>query len=103
MATIKTRYRADRTATYRVVWKAGDTLEGVWESATFARKADAARFRRDVDLDGQRWPDGWVKGPPGSGGGRRLVIARPPERRPAAVPAAGRRGAVVRSGSRRRP
>ena len=31
-------------------------------SGRFARQADAGRFRRDVDLAGQRWPDGWVKG-----------------------------------------
>ncbi len=62
MATVKTRHRADGTATYRVAWKASGTRQGLWESETFASKAQASRFRRDVDLAGQRWPDGWVKG-----------------------------------------
>ncbi len=49
-------------ATYRVVWRAGGSRRGVWESETFAGKAAAGRFRRDVDLAGQLWPQGWVKG-----------------------------------------
>ena len=61
MATVKTRRRADGTSGYRVVWRDGGSRDGAWESETFARKADAGRFRRDVDLAGQRWPDGWVK------------------------------------------
>lgn len=36
--------------------------DGAWESETFLAKSDAGRFRRDVDLAGQLWPDGWVKG-----------------------------------------
>jgi hypothetical protein len=32
------------------------------ESETFLRKAEATRFRRDVDASGQDWPEGWVKG-----------------------------------------
>ncbi len=78
MATVKTRHRGDGTATYRVVWKAGGTRQGLWESETFAGKADAARFRRDVDLAGQRWPDGWVKGAGYAGGTQPESAPTPP-------------------------
>jgi integrase len=62
MATIKVRTRRDGTPTFRVVWRDGGSRDGLWESETFATKRDAARFCRDVDLAGQRWPEGWVKG-----------------------------------------
>ena len=62
MATVKTRVLSSGVATYRVVWRAGGSRQGAWESETFAGKAAAGRFRRDVDLAGQLWPQGWVKG-----------------------------------------
>ncbi len=45
-----------------MVWKEGGGRDGSWESETFSSKAQAVRFRRDVDDAGQRWPDGWIKG-----------------------------------------
>lgn len=62
MATVKTRLRTHGTPTYRVVWRAGGGRDGAWESETFVSKSAASRFCRDVDLAGQRWPDGWEKG-----------------------------------------
>lgn len=62
MATVKTRRRADGSTSYRVVWRAGGTRDGAWESETFDGKGAAGRFRRDVDLAGQQWPPGWAKG-----------------------------------------
>lgn len=62
MATVKTRLRTHGTPTYRVVWRAGGGRDGDWESETFLSRSEAGRFRRDVDLAGQQWPDGWEKG-----------------------------------------
>ena len=70
MAMVKTRVLTSGVATYRVVWRALGSRQGVWESRspgvqeseTFAGKAAAGRFRRDVELAGQLWPPGWVQG-----------------------------------------
>ncbi len=59
MASLETRKRPTGTS-YRVKWRA----DGTWQSESFgaSRKTAAGRFLRDVEQNGNRWPDGWLKG-----------------------------------------
>lgn len=58
MAYLEDRTAKDGSVSYRVAWREGGTRR----SETFARKADAKRFRGMVDAAGQRYPDGWIPG-----------------------------------------
>ena len=46
MATVKTRVLSSGVATYRVVWRAGGSGQGAWESETFAGEgSEVQRYR----------------------------------------------------------
>jgi integrase len=59
MATLETRTSPAGTS-HRIKWR----QEGTFQSETFgaARKDAARNFKRDVELAGNAWPDGWIKG-----------------------------------------
>src|SRR4051794_2576394 len=58
VAALETRTSPTGTS-HRVKWR----QDGSWQSETFGadRKAQALRFKRDVELAGNRWPEGWIK------------------------------------------
>ncbi len=68
MAWIEKRKRGSGGVSVRVVWRLGGTREGARQVETFSvgtndqNLARATSFMRLVDLAGQRWPEGWVKG-----------------------------------------
>ena len=61
MATIVARRRNDGSSAYRVQWRLGGG-GGPWQSETFDDRRAAAKFQAQVESNGHRWPDGWVKG-----------------------------------------
>ncbi len=61
MATIRRRERKDGSAIYQVRWVQGGR-GGTNETESFTEVAQADTFRQLVDLHGQQWPPGWVKG-----------------------------------------
>lgn len=61
MATIRKRERKDGSAIHQVRWLQGGR-GGSWESESFEDSGQAETFRQLVDLHGQQWPPGWVKG-----------------------------------------
>jgi integrase len=62
MATIRERPRKDGGITHTVLWRAGGKRDGKQESEPFQDKAHAEVFRGLVDMHGQQWPPGWVRG-----------------------------------------
>lgn len=62
MATIRERPRKTGGTTYTVVWRAGGTRDGKQESEPFQDEQHAEVFRGLVDMHGQQWPPGWVRG-----------------------------------------
>lgn len=62
MATIRERPRKDGGTTYTVLWRAGGTRAGKQESEPFQDEQHAEVFRGLVDINGQQWPPGWVRG-----------------------------------------
>jgi integrase len=62
MASIVNRKRKDGTIGYKVQWRLGGSRTGPWQSETFDDKRAAARFQVQVEANGHRWPEGWVKG-----------------------------------------
>jgi integrase len=61
MATIRERSRKDGGITYTVLWRA-DGRGSKQESEIFQDSDKAKVFRDLVDLHGQQWPPGWVRG-----------------------------------------
>jgi integrase len=62
MATVVTRKHKSGDRTYKVQWLLGGRRGAPWQSETFADNRAALKFRALVDANGQRWPDGWIKG-----------------------------------------
>ena len=70
MAWLEERKRGSGGVSVRVVWRLGGTRDGAQQVETFSfsvgtneqNLARATNFMRLVDMAGQRWPDGWVKG-----------------------------------------
>jgi integrase len=62
MASIVNRRRKDDTIGYKVQWRLGGSRSGPWQSETFDDRRAAAKFQVQVEANGHRWPDGWVKG-----------------------------------------
>jgi hypothetical protein len=58
MAKWVTRARTDGGENIQIKWR----LEGRWQGETFTDVRLAAEFRTAVELAGQRWPEGWVRG-----------------------------------------
>lgn len=61
MASIRQRERKDGTHIHQVRWLQGGR-GGSWQTETFGDHAGAAQFKALVDIHGQQWPPGWVKG-----------------------------------------
>ena len=62
MASIVNRKRKDGSTGYKVQWRLGGSRSGPWQSETFDDRRAAAKFQVQVEANGHRWPDGWVKG-----------------------------------------
>ena len=62
MASVVTRKHKSGDCTYKVQWLLGDGRGAPWQSETFQERRAALKFRSLVDANGQRWPEGWVKG-----------------------------------------
>lgn len=62
MATIRERPRKDGQTTHTVLWRDGGTRAGKQESESFQDAQHAEVFRGLVDMHGQHWPPGWVRG-----------------------------------------
>ena len=62
MASIVNRRRKDGTIGYKVQWRLGGSRTGPWQSETFDDRRAAAKFQAQVEANGHRWPEGWVKG-----------------------------------------
>lgn len=62
MATIRERPRKGGGTTYTVLWRDGGGRDGKQESERFGSRKEADAFRGMVDLQGQKWPPGWVRG-----------------------------------------
>ncbi len=62
MATIVGRKRKDGTSGFKVQWRLGGGRDGAWQSETFDNRRAAAKFQAQVESNGHRWPEGWVKG-----------------------------------------
>jgi hypothetical protein len=58
MAFIVKRRRSDGSVGYQVRWR----QDGRWQSDIFDTERKAARFKLDVEDDGDRWPTDWVPG-----------------------------------------
>jgi hypothetical protein len=52
----------DGDCTYKVQWLLGGRRGAPWQSETFRDRRVALKFQALVDANGQRWPDGWIKG-----------------------------------------
>lgn len=59
MASLETR-KTPTGMTFRIKWR----QDGAWQSETFGpgRKNAALRFKRDVELNDNCWPEGWLRG-----------------------------------------
>ncbi|GAA1977109.1 tyrosine-type recombinase/integrase [Kitasatospora viridis] len=67
MATIRNRVRKDGGITYTVLWRAGGKADAKQESEIFPDSLENAEqkaelFKGLVNLNGQQWPPGWVRG-----------------------------------------
>ena len=63
MATIRERARKDGGITYTVLWHGdGGARGGKQDSEIFQDPTKAEAFKNLVDLAGQHWPEGWVRG-----------------------------------------
>jgi integrase len=62
MASIVERPNKDGTITYQVRWREGGGRDGAGQSEKFGDRPSAETFQQLVDLHGQHWPPGWVKG-----------------------------------------
>jgi integrase len=62
MASVVNRKHKSGEVSYKVQWLLGGRRGAPWQSETFADRRAALKFQALVDANGQRWPDGWVKG-----------------------------------------
>jgi integrase len=62
MASVVTRRAKSGECTYKVQWLLGGRRGAPWQSETFRDRKMALKFQAMVDANGQRWPEGWVKG-----------------------------------------
>jgi integrase len=62
MATLVARKRTDGTTGYKIQWRLGGARGGAWQSETFDDRRAALKFQAQVEANGHRWPEGWVKG-----------------------------------------
>lgn len=62
MASIVARKRKDGTTGFKVQWRLGGNRGAPWQSETFDDRRPAAKFQAQVEANGHRWPEGWVKG-----------------------------------------
>jgi integrase len=62
MASVVTRKHKSGECTYKVQWLLGGRRGAPWQSETFSDRRAALKFQSLVDANGQRWPEGWVKG-----------------------------------------
>jgi integrase len=59
---VVTRKQKNGDVSYKVQWLLGGHRGAPWQSETFADHRAALKFGALVDANGQRWPDGWMKG-----------------------------------------
>lgn len=76
MAAVVDRRHKNGLTTYKVQWRLGGRRGAPWQSETFADRRWAVKFQALVDVHGQQWPEGWLKG---------VGLATPPEEPPPAV------------------
>lgn len=68
MAWLENRKRKDGHLSVRVVWRLGGSADGERQTETFSAGSDdqnvarAEGFQKMVELAGEYWPEGWVKG-----------------------------------------
>lgn len=62
MASVVNRKHKSGEVSYKVQWLLGGRRGAPWQSETFADRRAALKFQALVDANGQRWPEGWVKG-----------------------------------------
>lgn len=62
MASVVTRKHKSGECTFKVQWLLGGGRGAPWQSETFQDHRAALKFQSLVDANGQRWPEGWVKG-----------------------------------------
>ncbi len=62
MASVVTRRAKTGECTYKVQWLLGGRRGAPWQSESFSDRKMALKFQVMVDANGQRWPEGWVKG-----------------------------------------
>ena len=62
MASVVTRRNKSGDCTFKVQWLLGGGRGAPWQSETFQERRAALKFQSLVDANGQRWPEGWVKG-----------------------------------------
>ena len=62
MASVVTRTHKSGERTFKVQWLLGGRRGAPWQSETFQDRRAALKFQSLVDANGQRWPEGWVKG-----------------------------------------
>ena len=62
MASVVTRRHKSGDITYKVQFRLGGRRGAAWQSETFVDHRAALKFVALVDANGQRWPEGWVKG-----------------------------------------
>ncbi len=62
MPSVVTRKHKSGACTFKVQWLLGGGRGAPWQSETFQDRRAALKFQSLVDANGQRWPEGWVKG-----------------------------------------
>ncbi|MGH8891265.1 MAG: hypothetical protein ACRDV3_16075, partial [Acidothermaceae bacterium] len=62
MASVVARKQKNGNVSFKVQWLLGGRRGARWQSETFTDHRAALKFGALVDANGQRWPDGWVKG-----------------------------------------
>lgn len=62
MATISERPKTDGSITYQVRWREGGARNAPVQTENFGDPDAAETFKQLVNLHGQHWPPGWVRG-----------------------------------------